>query len=243
MLLIQGEHGADLLAYSESLEDVSFTATSVEVWRSLGYWLMYIRDGYAPTTTAGADYMEAGRPIVLGFVLVVVALVGFAAVQFRSRRYAIVLTFVGVILAAGVHRFGDPSPIARLVRGDGQEGLALALRSSTRALPDDDDRARTRGRCAHRHPAGPNWRQAAQPDPHPRRGRSRGGGGRQQSVARRAQPSSTRRSNVTSIPRRRGTRPQLSSTSCPRGTGCCSCPAPSSGPTRGGTRSTPRCRG
>ena len=55
--------------------------------------------------------------------------------RFQARRYAIVLTFVGVILAAGVHRFGDPSPIARLVRGDGQEGLALALRSSTRALP------------------------------------------------------------------------------------------------------------
>ena len=54
---IQGRQGADLLAYSESLEDVSLTATSVEVWRSLGYWLMYVRDPYAPTTTAGADYM------------------------------------------------------------------------------------------------------------------------------------------------------------------------------------------
>jgi arabinofuranan 3-O-arabinosyltransferase len=135
MLAIQGRHGADLLSYSESLEDVSYTATSVEVWRSLGYWLMYIRDGYAPTTTAGADYMEAGRPLVLGFVLVVTALVGLAAVRFRARRYAIVLTFVGLVLAVGVHPFADPSPIARLVRGDGQDGLALALRSSTRALP------------------------------------------------------------------------------------------------------------
>lgn len=135
MLLIQGKHGADLLAYSESLEDVSFTATSVEAWRSLGYWLMYIRDAYAPTTTAGADYMAAGRPLVLGFVLVVVALVGLAAVRFAARRYAIALTFVGLVLAAGVHRFSEPSPIAEFVRGDGQSGLALALRSSTRALP------------------------------------------------------------------------------------------------------------
>jgi len=135
MLLIQERHGADLLAYSESLEDVSFTATSTEVWRSLGYWLLYVRDGYAPTTTAGAAYMEAGRPLVLGFVLVTVALVGLAAVRFPARRYAIALTFVGVVLAVGVHRFSDPSPVARLVRGDGQSGLALALRSSTRALP------------------------------------------------------------------------------------------------------------
>ena len=135
MLLIQGKHGADLLAYSESLEDVSFTATSVEAWRSLGYWLMYIRDAYAPTTSAGADYMAAGRPLVLGFVLVVVALVGLAAVRFAARRYAIALAFVGLVLAVGVHRFDDPSPIAEFVRGDGQSGLALALRSSTRALP------------------------------------------------------------------------------------------------------------
>lgn len=135
MLLIQGRHGADLLAYSESLEDVSLTATSVEVWRSLGYWLMYIRDGYAPTTTAGADYMEPGWPLVLGFVLLLTSLVGLAAVRFRARRYAIVLTFTGVVLAVGVHPFPDPSPIAGFVSGDGQDGLALALRSSTRALP------------------------------------------------------------------------------------------------------------
>lgn len=135
MLVIQGRQGADLLAFSESLEDVSLTSTSVEVWRSLGYWLMYVRDGYAPATTAGAAYLEAGRPLVLGFALVLAGLVGLAAVHFAARRYAIAMTFTGVVLAVGVHRFADPSPLARLVRGDGQSGLALALRSSTRALP------------------------------------------------------------------------------------------------------------
>ena len=45
------------------------------------------------------------------------------------------MTFTGLVLAVGVHPFGDPSPIARLFRGDGQAGLSLALRSSTRALP------------------------------------------------------------------------------------------------------------
>lgn len=135
MLMIQGRLGADLLAYSESLEDVSFTATSVEAWRSLGYWLMYVRDGFAPATTAGAAFMDAGRPLVLGFVIVVVALAGLAAVRFPARRYAIALTFTGLILAVGVHPFADPSPFAGFVRGDGQSGLVLALRSSTRALP------------------------------------------------------------------------------------------------------------
>ena len=135
MQVIQGRSGADLLAYSESLEDVSFTATSVEVWRSLGYWLMYVRDPYAPTTTAGADYMTELLPVVCGLVLVVVALVGLAVVRFPARRFAIVMTFAGLVLAVGVHPFVDPSPIAESFRGDGQQGLSLALRSSTRALP------------------------------------------------------------------------------------------------------------
>ena len=135
MQVIQGRQGADLLAYSESLEDVSLTATSVEAWRSLGYWLMYIRDPYAPTTTAGADYMTDLLTIVCGFVLVVVGLVGLAIIRFAARRYAIAVTFTGLVLAVGVHPFSDPSPIARLFRGDGQAGLSLALRSSTRALP------------------------------------------------------------------------------------------------------------
>ncbi len=135
MQLIQSGKGADLLAYSESLEDVSLTATSVEAWRSLGYWLMYVRDAYAPTTTAGADYMTDLVPVVCGFLLVVAGLLGLALVQFRARRFAVAMTFTGLVLAVGVHPFDDPSPVARLFRGDGQEGLSLALRSSTRALP------------------------------------------------------------------------------------------------------------
>jgi arabinofuranan 3-O-arabinosyltransferase len=135
MQVIQSRHGADLLAFSESLEDVSLTATSGEAWRSLGYWLLYVRDAYAPTTTAGADYMTRLVPIVCGYLLVVAGLLGLAATRFSARRYAITVAFAGLVLAVGVHPFDDPSPIARLFRGDGQEGLSLALRSSTRALP------------------------------------------------------------------------------------------------------------
>lgn len=135
MLAIQGRQGADLLAYSESLEDVSLTATSSEVWRGLGYWLTYIRDPYAATTTAGADYLTTGRALVLGFILVVVALAGLTLTRFAARRYAIALVVVGLLLAVGVHPFAHPSPLAHVLTGDGASGLALALRSSTRALP------------------------------------------------------------------------------------------------------------
>ena len=71
--LIQGRLGADVLAYSESLEAVSFTSTSPEVWRGLGYWLTYIRDPYAATTTAGYDYMASVKIIAAGFLVVLIA--------------------------------------------------------------------------------------------------------------------------------------------------------------------------
>ena len=64
MLVIQGRYGADVLAYSESLEAVSFTSTSTEVTRGLGYWLFYVRDAYAPTTTASIDHLASGRTIL-----------------------------------------------------------------------------------------------------------------------------------------------------------------------------------
>ena len=41
----------------------------------------------------------------------------------------------GVVLGVGVHPIDDPSPLMRVLRGDGESGLALALRSSTRAVP------------------------------------------------------------------------------------------------------------
>ena len=133
---IQGRKGADLLAYSESLEDVSLTATSVEAWRSLGYWLMYVRDPYAPTTTAGADYMTDLLPIICGFLLVVVG---------PCRTGARALPGAPLRDRHDVHRArarrGCPSvrrPVAdrpSCSAATVRQGLSLALRSSTRALP------------------------------------------------------------------------------------------------------------
>ncbi len=135
MLVIQGRLGADVLAYSESLESVSFTSTSAEVWRALGYWLTYVRDAYAATTTAARDYMVSGRLIATGFLLLLIALAGLVATRWRQRRYAVALVATGVVLGVGVHRFDDPSPLMNVLMGDGESGLALALRSSTRAVP------------------------------------------------------------------------------------------------------------
>ena len=135
MIVIQGRRGADVLAYSESLESVSYTSTSTEVWRSLGYWLTYVRDAYAPTTTAGRDYMVSGRLIATGFALLLVGLAGLVLTRWQERRFAVALVVTGVVLGVGVHPIDDPSPLMDLLLGDGTSGAALALRSSTRAVP------------------------------------------------------------------------------------------------------------
>ncbi|MET0579573.1 MAG: alpha-(1-_3)-arabinofuranosyltransferase family protein, partial [Ilumatobacteraceae bacterium] len=135
MVAIQGRQGADVLAYSESLESVSYTSTSAEVWRGLGYWLTYVRDAYAATTTAGRDYMVSGRLIATGFVLLLVAVTGLVVTRWTHRQFAVALVVTGVVLAVGVHPIDDPSPLMDLLLGDGTSGAALALRSSTRAVP------------------------------------------------------------------------------------------------------------
>lgn len=132
MLQIQGKYGADVLAYSETLDAVSLTSTSVETLRGLGYWLFYVRDPYAFTTTASVDYMASGRVIVAGFVLLVACLLGLAVVRWSQRRYAVLLVATGIVLAVGVHPIGDPAPLMKPLSG---LGLSLALRSSTRAIP------------------------------------------------------------------------------------------------------------
>lgn len=135
MVVIQGRHGADVLAYSESLESVSFTSTSTEVWRGLGYWLDYVRDPYAATTTAAADHLVSRRVLVAGFALLLGGVVGLVGTRWRQRRFAVAIVVTGVVLAVGVHPFGDPSPLMDALKGDGTSGAALALRSSTRAVP------------------------------------------------------------------------------------------------------------
>lgn len=132
MLQIQGRYGADVLAYSETLDAVSLTSTSVETLRGLGYWLFYVRDPYAFTTTASVDYMASGRTIVAGFVLLVACLLGLAVVRWTQRRYAVLLVVAGIVLAVGLHPIGDPAPLVKPLSG---LGLSLALRSSTRAIP------------------------------------------------------------------------------------------------------------
>lgn len=135
MLRAQGTHGADVLAYSESLEATSFTSSSAEVLRGTGYWLFYVRDPYAFTTTASQRYMESGAALAIGYLLVLVCLAGLVATRWAARRFAALLVTVGVILAVGVHPIWAPSPLMQPLADNSRSALSLAIRSSTRATP------------------------------------------------------------------------------------------------------------
>ncbi|MEN9645441.1 MAG: hypothetical protein RL238_2110 [Actinomycetota bacterium] len=135
MLRAQGTWGADVLSYSESLQATSLTSTSTETLRGAGYWLFYIRDPYAFTTTAAQPYMESGRAVVLSFGIVVLCLLGLAVTRWSQRRFAAALVFVGIVLAVGVHPIDDASPLMSPLAENSRSAMALAIRSSTRALP------------------------------------------------------------------------------------------------------------
>ena len=135
MLAVQGRHGADVLSYSETLEAVSFTSVSTETLRGLGYWLFYIRDPTGFATSASADYLESGRIIAIGFLLLICCVAGIALTRWSQRRYAAMLVLVGIVLAVGVHPIADPSPLMSRLATSSRSTLALAVRSSTRALP------------------------------------------------------------------------------------------------------------
>ncbi len=134
MLIVQGRFGAPVLNYSETVEDVSRNATGSEVIRGLGYWLFYQRDAFGPTTIASFDHLVSLRTIAVSYAVVVVGLVGLAITSWPQRRFAAMCVAVGALLAVGVHPIDQPSPLTALLVDD-QSGLALALRSSTRAVP------------------------------------------------------------------------------------------------------------
>jgi arabinofuranan 3-O-arabinosyltransferase len=135
MLVVQSRHGAAVLDFSETLEDVSRNSTGSEVLRTLGYWLFYQRDPVGPTTSASLPYLISLRTMLISFLVPLIGLAGLALVSWAQRRYAAMLIGVGMVLAIGVHPIDSPSPLMSLLTDDEGSGLALALRSSTRAVP------------------------------------------------------------------------------------------------------------
>ncbi|MFM8267808.1 MAG: alpha-(1-_3)-arabinofuranosyltransferase family protein [Ilumatobacteraceae bacterium] len=135
MSLTQRDYGVDVLPYSENLEAVSFTATTNEVLRGLGYWLTYYRDPTLPVAKPADVYMSSWALIMLGAVLLAVCLGGLVLLHWRERVTAVLLVAVGTVVAVGVHPIFSPSLLMSWFAENSRDPAVLALRSSTRALP------------------------------------------------------------------------------------------------------------
>lgn len=132
MVVTQRRHGAEVLGFSETLEDVSATATATEVLRGLGYWLFYVRDTFGPATSASAQYLTSVPGIIVSFAVAITGLWAIVSTRWAHRSFAAALILVGTILAVGVYPIDDPAPLMGLLA---DTEIALALRSSTRAVP------------------------------------------------------------------------------------------------------------
>lgn len=135
MVVLQGRHGSRVLFFSESLEDVSLTATGFEVLRGMGYWLNYVGLGDRPITTAAARSLSSIAAIGLSLVAPVSGLIGVTLARIRERRLALMLIVVGVVLSVNVHPIVNASRAFSPLAANPDSWLSLALRSSTRAIP------------------------------------------------------------------------------------------------------------
>jgi arabinofuranan 3-O-arabinosyltransferase len=134
-LLTQGRFGINILSYTETLEAVSSTSIGPETVRGLGYWLNYIRDHVQATTDAAAPYHTDLPLMAAGYLLVLAGLGGIAGVRWTARRFAALLVLAGIVLSVGGYPLSNPAPIFGALADNTRSTLALALRSSTRALP------------------------------------------------------------------------------------------------------------
>lgn len=135
MVAIQGRYGADVLSYSETLEAVSSTSVSSEVFRGLGYWLNYVVTTAYDSTSQSIAYLENIRTLRISYIVPVLGAIGLAFTQSRIRRLAALWLVVGMLLAVGVYPLENSSLLTRVLSSHPDSSAALALRSSTRAIP------------------------------------------------------------------------------------------------------------
>ncbi|MEZ5272691.1 MAG: alpha-(1-_3)-arabinofuranosyltransferase family protein [Ilumatobacteraceae bacterium] len=73
--------------------------------------------------------------IAVSYAVVLVCMAGLTLTRWGQRRFAALLVLAGVVLAVGVHPIADASPLMSPLAEHSRSGLALAIRSSTRAVP------------------------------------------------------------------------------------------------------------
>jgi arabinofuranan 3-O-arabinosyltransferase len=132
-LAFESRYGANVLAYSETVQAVASTSTAAEVQRGLGYWLFYGGNASGRWNSASTGYLASPGHILLGFSLFAIAVTGLAVIRHRERAFLGMLWLVGTVIAVGAYPVDHPTLYGRLLTHTNT--ITLALRSSTRATP------------------------------------------------------------------------------------------------------------
>ncbi len=135
-LRIEGAYGLAILKYTETLPAIAGTSLASEVERGLGYWYFYGSDRLGPWKQAAIKLEETAWLLATSFALPALGVAGALVSRWRAKAFFVLLVFLGVVLAVGLHPFSDPSTVGRLLKAFmSGSSLGLALRSSDRATP------------------------------------------------------------------------------------------------------------
>jgi len=134
-LWVQGKYGLPILQLTESLDTVAQTSSAPEIFRGLGYWYFYGRDGLSQWTTTSMLYTQNPGMLVIGFVLPALGLLSAVLTRWRYRAYFVLLVVVGLVLGIGTYPYDDPSPFGAFVKAVSGTSAGFALRNSPRAVP------------------------------------------------------------------------------------------------------------
>jgi arabinofuranan 3-O-arabinosyltransferase len=134
-LMIQGAYGIPILRYTETYATVAAAALSTEVFRGLGYWFFYGRDGLGAWTSSTVSLLESLPHMALSFALPLAATASGLLTRFRHRIFFALIVVAGLVIAVGAHPWDSPSPYGALFKAWSRSDLGLSFRSTPRAVP------------------------------------------------------------------------------------------------------------
>lgn len=134
-LSLQGAYGIPILRFTETYETVAAAAVSTEVFRGLGYWFFYGRDGLGPWTASTTTLLEFVPALALSYAIPLTAALSGLFTRWRHRVYFAALVAVGMIVSVGSHPWDSPSPYGAIFKAWTRSDLGLSFRSTPRAVP------------------------------------------------------------------------------------------------------------
>jgi arabinofuranan 3-O-arabinosyltransferase len=134
-LTLQGSNGIDILKYTETYKTVADAASSVEVFRSLGYWFFYGTDILGPWFKAAVTYTQAIPALGLSFAVPIIAVISSLLTRFRYQLFFVSLAVAGLVMSVGAHPWDNPSIYGSAYQSFTETDSGLAMRSTPRAIP------------------------------------------------------------------------------------------------------------